>query len=490
MEKGMVYDIIVELASTDSLKEKENILLKYKNNLLVKDVFRLTYSQRVKFHIKKIPEYEPKTESKTLRDALDFLENVLGERVLTGHAAIAALKDVLESLCPKDAALIKRIVKRDLECGVGRSIPNKVWENLLPKQPQFLAAPFSKANVSKIKFPALAQLKADGARCFAEVVDGEVNLYSRSGSEYLGLDLLKEEIVSITEGLGNVVLDGELVYFPKSTKQGLDLFFDEDEEENIVASREEGNGIANKSIQGTISKTEADCVKFQVWDLINYEVTQGTQTDNSEINKPYKERLKNLELITKKAGRLELIPSEEVKTLEEAQVIYRKYVDMKLEGIILKNKLGVWSDGRTCDQVKFKEEKDFDLEIIGAYPHSKDPEKLGGVNLRSRDGTILVDCGSGFKDKDYEKVKGSKEKIWIPLDKRHELDRRLLWDLHKKGKLVGMIISGVCNAAQKVDGRETYSLFLPRVKMRRLDKQEANDFYEIFGQSPEEYFNR
>lgn len=488
MEKGMVYDIIVELASTDSLKEKENILLKYKNNLLVKDVFRLTYSQRVKFHIKKIPEYEPKTESKTLRDALDFLENVLGERVLTGHAAIAALKDVLESLCPKDAALIKRIVKRDLECGVGRSIPNKVWENLLPKQPQFLAAPFSKANVSKIKFPALAQLKADGARCFAEVVDGEVNLYSRSGSEYLGLDLLKEEIVSITEGLGNVVLDGELVYFPKSTKQGLDLFFDEDEEENIVASREEGNGIANKSIQGTISKTEADCVKFQVWDLINYEVTQGTQTDNSEINKPYKERLKNLELITKKAGRLELIPSEEVKTLEEAQVIYRKYVDMKLEGIILKNKLGVWADGRTCDQVKFKEEKDFDLEIIGAYPHSKDPEKLGGVNLRSRDGTILVDCGSGFKDKDYEKVKG--KKVWIPLDKRHELDRRLLWDLHMKGKLVGMIISGVCNAAQKVDGRETYSLFLPRVKMRRLDKQEANDFYEIFGQSPEEYFNR
>ncbi|AUM58424.1 ATP-dependent DNA ligase [Proteus phage phiP4-3] len=488
MEKGMVYDIIVELASTDSLKEKENILLKYKNNLLVKDVFRLTYSQRVKFHIKKIPEYEPKTESKTLRDALDFLENVLGERVLTGHAAIAALKDVLESLCPKDAALIKRIVKRDLECGVGRSIPNKVWENLLPKQPQFLAAPFSKANVSKIKFPALAQLKADGARCFAEVVDGEVNLYSRSGSEYLGLDLLKEEIVSITEGLGNVVLDGELVYFPKSTKQGLDLFFDEDEEENIVASREEGNGIANKSIQGTISKTEADCVKFQVWDLINYEVTQGTQTDNSEISKPYEKRLKDLESITKNAERLESIPSQEVKTLEEAQVIYRKYVDMKLEGIILKNKLGVWADGRTCDQVKFKEEKDFDLEIIGAYPHSKDPEKLGGVNLRSRDGTILVDCGSGFKDKDYEKVKG--KKVWIPLDKRHELDRRLLWDLHMKGELIGMIISGVCNAAQKVDGRETYSLFLPRVKMRRLDKQEANDFYEIFGQSPEEYFNR
>lgn len=488
MEKGMVYDIIVELASTDSLKEKEAILLKYKQNNLVKDVFRLTYSQKVKFHIKKIPEYEPKDESKTLQDALDFLENILGTRTLTGHAGIAGLKEVLESLCPKDAALVKRIIKRDLECGVGRSIPNKVWENLLPKQPQFLAAPFSKANISKIKFPALAQLKADGARCFAEVVDGEVNLYSRSGSEYLGLDTLKEEILKITEGLGDVVVDGELVYFPKSKKQGLDMFFDEEEEENIVASREEGNGIANKSIQGTISKDEADCVRFQVWDLINYKVTQGTSTDINEINKPYEDRLKDLEEITLNSERLELIPSEEVKTLEEAQIIYRKYVDMKLEGIILKNKKGVWADGRTCDQVKFKEEKDFDLEIIGAYPHSKDPEKLGGVNLKSRDGTILVDCGSGFKDKDHDKIKG--KKVWIPLEERHELDRRLLWDLHKQGKLIGMIISGVCNAAQKVEGRETYSLFLPRVKMRRLDKQEANDFYEIFGQSPEEYFKR
>lgn len=488
MEKGMVYDIIVELVSTDSLKEKEAILLKYKQNNLVKDVFRLTYSQKVKFHLKKIPEYEPKDESKTLQDALDFLENILGTRTLTGHAGIAGLKEVLESLCPKDAALVKRIIKRDLECGVGRSIPNKVWENLLPKQPQFLAAPFSKANVSKIKFPALAQLKADGARCFAEVVDGEVNLYSRSGSEYLGLDTLKEEILKITEGLGNVVVDGELVYFPKSKKQGLDMFFDEEEEENIVASREEGNGIANKSIQGTISKDEADCVRFQVWDLIDYEVTQGTSTNINEISKPYEDRLKDLEKITLNSERLELILSEEVKTLEEAQIIYRKYVDMKLEGIILKNKKGVWADGRTCDQVKFKEEKDFDLEIIGAYPHSKDPEKLGGVNLKSRDGTILVDCGSGFKDKDYDKIKG--KKVWIPLEERHELDRRLLWNLHKQGKLVGMIISGVCNASQKVEGRETYSLFLPRVKMRRLDKQEANDFYEIFGQSPEEYFKR
>lgn len=298
MEKGMVYDIIAELASTDSLKEKEAILLKYKQNHLVKDVFRLTYSQKVKFHLKKIPEYEPKDESKTLQDALDFLENVLGARVLTGHAGIAGLKEVLESLCPKDAALVKRIIKRDLECGVGRSIPNKVWENLLPKQPQFLAAPFSKANISKIKFPAIAQLKADGARCFAEVVDGEVNLYSRSGSEYQGLDSLKEEILKITEGLGNVVVDGELVYFPKSKKQGLDMFFDEEEEENIVASREEGNGIANKSIQGTITKDEADCVRFQVWDLINYEVTQGTSSNKNEINKPYEARLKDLENIS------------------------------------------------------------------------------------------------------------------------------------------------------------------------------------------------
>lgn len=486
----MVYDIIQCLADTSSLKEKEAILKKNASNEILKRVFKLTYSQRIKFHVRKYGKIEQKSEKLTLVNALDFLEDKLATRTLTGNAAIEALVTVMENLSHKDCETIRRIINRDLECGVGRSIPNTVWPGLLPTQPQYLCNPYSLKNISYIKYPAIAQLKADGARCFAEVVDGEVYFYTRSGSEYYGLDSLKNEILKIAKGLGNISIDGELVYFPKRVKSGLDLFFDDSEAEPVdvdsgdVAAREIGNGIVNKSIQGTITSDEAECLRFQVWDLIDYDVTIGKKPSTV----PYEDRLNELEKIVKGSSRIEVIEWHEVKSLDEAKAFYRKLVAMKREGIVLKNKKGLWEDKRGKDQVKFKEERDFDGRIIDAYPHKKDPNKLGGVIIQSEDGLIQCRVGSGFKDKDYEKIKGSKEKVYIPLDQRHELDRELLWDKHMKGELVGSLIYGVCNAAQKVEGRDTYSLFLPRVKGIRHDKNVANTFFEIFGEEPQDYF--
>lgn len=487
MENTMVYDIIVELASIGSTKEKEKILTKYKNNTLLKDVFRLTYSKQVNFYLRKFPEFEIDEETKTLSDGLSYLENILSKRVLTGQAGVAGLISVLKHMSSKDIDVIRRVINRDLECGVGRSIPNKVWKNIIPEQPQCLASPYSDKNLKKIVFPAYAQLKADGARCFAEIVDGEVSFFSRAGNEYQGLDSLKIEILKLVKDLeGNFVIDGELVYFPVKTKTGLDdLFDDEDEEVSTdVAAREIGNGIVNKSLKNTISTEEADCIRYQTWDIIPYDVYYSDGAINSA---PYSERLALLESIVDKSPRIEIVETEIVQNIDEARKIYRRYIELGLEGIILKNMDFIWANTRTVHMVKFKEEVDFDLEIIDAYCHSKDPDKLGGVTLRSRDGKLQFNCGSGFKDKDYDKDKAG-NKVFIELKDRHELDRRFLWTQFINGRLVGSIISGVCTCALKVDGRDTYSVFLGRVKCLRPDKTEANTFYEVFGVEPEEYF--
>ncbi|QQV89068.1 hypothetical protein [Providencia phage PSTRCR_121] len=490
MENTMVYDIIEELASTSSTKQKEKILLKYKNNTLLKDVFRLTYSRRVNFYLRKFPEFEIAEETKTLSDGLSYLEDILSKRVLTGHAGIAGLVNVLMHMSSKDVETMRRIINRDLECGVGRSIPNKVWANIIPEQPQCLASPYSDKNLKKITFPAYAQLKADGARCFAEVVDGEVSFFSRAGNEYQGLDSLKLEILKLVKDLeGNFVIDGELVYFPSKVKAktGLDDLFDDEEPEEVstdVAAREIGNGIVNKSLKDTISKEEADCIRYQTWDIIPHDVYYS---DGAIKSDPYSKRLELLTSIVEKSDRVEIVETTIVNNIEEARKVYRNYIAMKLEGIILKNMNFIWANTRTSDMVKFKEEIDFDLEIVDAYCHSKDPEKIGGVTLRSRDGLILFNCGSGFKDKDYDKDKAG-NKVFIELKDRHELDRRFLWTQFINGRLVGSIVTGVCTCALRVEGRDTYSLFLGRIKSLRYDKDEANSFEDIFGVTAEEYF--
>ena len=66
-----------------------------------------------------------------------------------------------------------------------------------------LASSYDEKGIKKnIKFPAFAQLKADGARAFAEIRGDElddVKILSRAGNEYLGLDLLKQQLIEMTK---------------------------------------------------------------------------------------------------------------------------------------------------------------------------------------------------------------------------------------------------------------------------------------------------
>ena len=493
----MIYDIIQKIANTGSIKKKEEILKSHKDNELLQRVFRMAYSRRINYGIKKWPEPIESRGSYSLSDALDFLEFELAERKITGNKAIEKLAMIISDMNAfnqqDDVEIIRRVIMRDLECGAGRTIPNKVWKGLLPEQPQFLAAPYSEKNIKKIKFPALAQLKADGARCFAEVRNGKVTFLSRAGNEYLNLGNLKAQIEAIAEDYDyDFLIDGELVYVPPKVSVGLDFLFGESEEEvqETVANRQTGNGIVNKSLKGTITKEEADGIQFQVWDFVPLDVVYSEGALKSD---PYSKRLEQLNLLAGKSNVLKVVPGVLVHSLKEARQVYAKYISQGLEGIILKNIDGLWANKRTTDQVKFKEVVDWDLRVERVYAHSKDPTKLGGMDLVSECGRIRVSCGSGLTDTTRIKTQmldENDEYIWmpIPLSERGELDREYLWSIQQE--LIGSIVQGTCNAwTQTVGKKDTVSLFLPIIKQRRYDKTKANTFEDIFGVSFEEAVN-
>lgn len=477
----MILDILNKIAATDSTNEKLAILKQNASNLTLERVYRLAYHPRLQYGIKKIPEYEQAFDSVTvdIEHALDVLENVIAKRVVTGNAAIALLMDILCTASSDNAEAIKRIIKRDLECGASATIANKVWKDLIPKQPQMLASSYSEKALSFIKFPAYAQLKADGARCFAEIYGDDVEdvkMYSRAGNEYKGLDNLKKELIARTKAYrevhGSVMVDGELVYIaPSAPKTALETMMGEQDQKAVVL-RSESNGIANKSLKGTINQQEAAYMSFQVWDLV-----PTTAIYDSEKSSSYKVRFEQLESLFEGSPRILTIENTLVNNLEEAKAIYKNYVEQGLEGIILKNIDSIWENKRSKNLVKFKEELMVDLRIVDVQVHSKDENKLGAVILASDDGKIKVRCGSGFTDTDQIKVKG--QWIDIPFEELDELNRKRLWTI--KDQLIGTIAEIKCNGWVAAEGRTSnVSLFLPIIQKLRIDKTETNTFEEAF----------
>lgn len=490
-----IYDILNTLSKTESNNKKLEILESHKSNTLLQDVFRLAYSRNIQFGIKKIPEYQKPIaiDRINLETALSFIENDLATRKFTGNEAISELTKVFQALHKDDAQVLARVIKRDLECGCSEGTANKVWPSLIGEQPKMLATSRSDKALAKIKYPAYAQLKADGARCFAEIYNNEgepyVKLLSRAGNEYTGLDHIKNELITLTAELrsfsgksGGIVIDGELLFTNKNSVNDSidsveDMFSDKPEttESEVVVLRSESNGIANKSLKGTISQDESKAMIFNVWDTYTLESAY-----NSDESSTYKNRF---ELVNKMFGKSDIIiPIENnlVFSLDEAKEVYQKYIEKGLEGIILKNIDSLWENKRSANQVKFKEIIDIDLEIVDVYPHKKDPNKLGGFSVKSKCGKITVNVGSGLTD--TTKVRDKKTKVWIdiPLSERSPLDRELLWS--DRENLIGKVLEVECNGWLTSKGRKdgTVGLFLPIVKRIRLDKESGNTFKEVF----------
>ncbi|ASD52162.1 putative DNA ligase [Pseudomonas phage PspYZU05] len=473
MAGKMIKNILDDLAKDNSTKRKEQVMRSHESNSLLRKVYLMAYSRRIAYNIKQIPT-QTKEGNTDLDTALDQVM-ALHRREYTGHAARDYLLAIINSVSSSDAEVIRRVIIRDLECGASRTLANKVWPGLCPEQPQQLASSFSEKAAEKFPMPAIAELKADGARAFAELtsVDGElsVNIVSRAGNEYHGLDKLKKEIIELLGHMvcedgypEGVMLDGELEYEVKRVKS----LFDDEEPADEGANRTLSNGIANKSLSNTISKEEADNMHFRVWDLVPMkEVYAETSLPDSERS-IYIERSNFLNglISAHKPTLINAIERTMVYSLAEAKAIYKGYVDRGYEGIILKRPDAFWENARSKNLLKFKEVFSIDLRCIDKYPHSKDPNKLGGIIAVSECGKIKVDVGSGFKD-----------------TKGQELDRTALMQEDITDVIFECECNGLVDKKTRKPG-DPVSLFLGVVKRIRRDKDKANTLEEVFGEQP------
>lgn len=376
--------IFKSLEATSSRLAKEAILKEHLSNLTLRRVLFLALDPYTQFYIRRIPPYKTGVRNThiNLDQAMDELEK-LSTRQLTGNAAFHHLLWILESLSADDAAVITRIIEKDLRCGVSEATVNKIWKNLIPTYPVMLASGFDAKLMSQMNYPAYVQLKLDGMRFNAIVKKGSVEFRSRNGKLINLRGNLEEKFLELAKVFSkDVVFDGELIVRDASG----------------VMNRQKGNGILNKAVKDTISEAEASMVHATIWDVIPLErFTEGYW--DVEYQTRFR-MLSNLHFSKK----ISLIENKIVYNEDDAHALFQEYFSKGEEGIILKDIYSPWEDKRAKHQIKFKGELECDLLCVDWQEGTgKNKGRLGALVLESADGLIKVNVGSGFTDEQRDK---------------------------------------------------------------------------------------
>jgi ATP-dependent DNA ligase len=264
-----------------------------------------------------------------------------------------------------------------------------------------------------------------------------VSFYTRNGKpEELLTESLAHDFIKLADILGKdkVVFDGELVVYENGT----------------IANRQTGNGILNKAVRGTISEAESNMIQATIWDVINYDAFSSASADKTT----YEERFGKLQKISFQGiSKIGLVESFEANSAEEIHAIYTKYLEAGQEGIILKDKRGIWENKRTKSQIKFKNESTCELLVTDWIEGTGKYEGvLGALSCQSSDGNLSVNVGSGFNEA-----------------QRSEMTRE---------NIVGKIVEVKYNG-KIVNKNGGSSLFLPIFIRIREDKDVANNIDEI-----------
>ena len=451
-----VQSILEKLENTNSQKEKIEILKTM--NEVQKRGFSLCYNSLITFGVKKIPEYTSESNSLDTVSIMDILEKEFVTREITGNAAIERLRDILSNA--EEPEVIERLIRRDARCSVNSTLLNKVFPNLIPEIPCMLAQPMNEKTLKNIKFPAFSQLKADGMRCIAFITSNNVRMFSRNGTEII-CEPLKNTLMTIGQIEENLLsdnvalmLDGELICY----------------KDNKLLDRKTSNGICNKVLKGTASENELNLIQMQLWDIVKID----SNTFSPLEDKSYEARLEDLYSILNMSvfSKLEVIPTEVVNSMEEALEHFQKMLSQGLEGTILKNQDAKWSNTRSKDLVKLKEENTIDLLVVDIEEGSGDFEGgLGAIICETSDKKLRVRVGTGFsfEDRGFVNDLSNGKKVVKQIKSLEEVSKNYL----------GKIVEVKYNQIIKSKGKDEMSLFLPRLVCVRNDKSTANSIEEI-----------
>jgi len=207
-----------------------------------------------------------------------------------------------------------------------------------------LAHDFLKRGKS-IKFPCFAQRKYDGTRCVAMSGKG---LFSRNKKRYPHLDHIVAEINKLPS---TIILDGELYSDTLTFQEIVGIVKRETLRPAGISNTRGSATAAQQSKEGDQEKQIQ--IKLHVYDIIN--------------EAPYELRYTNLQMLFNKYKfkHLVLVKSDICESEEAMKELHAQYVAEGFEGLMLRNKAGLYKNSRAIDLQKFKEFFDGEFKIVG-----------------------------------------------------------------------------------------------------------------------------
>jgi len=327
-----------------------------------------------------------------LNKFLDGLENI------SGDDQINELQNRLIKVDPLYRPYFVRVLLKDPRMGISLKTYNsiRIKSKLKPikvhivKLAELLetSIPPKPDDFAKLSFPVYEENKEDGIRILVEYKNKTVKLTSRDGND---ITVQYPEIVKYTKGLfdyyndvDSITLDGEIV------------------------------SSSFNALQKRMNRLEGNLnIDFDL-KLVTYDITEINGKDL--IDFPLADRRLQLETINKLMP--EFILSEMIvcNTKEEIYELFKKAIDNKEEGIMLKSPKSKWAkkkDDRK-DWWKVKDIRENTFEIVDLdYGNGKNKDVFTIVYVKDKTGNINSKVSGGLSDADKKTLTEKGKEYWI-----------------------------------------------------------------------------
>jgi DNA ligase-1 len=422
------WEVIGDLESDNSRLAKEAVILREaeEGNDEFFEGSRLALDPMITFGLKQIPEKKDEDGPGLPWDSFTLAVTGFTNRNVTGNTARDMIQSMMKSATNDQwNGWYRRILIKDLRCGMSEKTVNKVVEKKWPKYavPVFSCqlAHDSANHEGKVSGRKLVEVKLDGVRVITIVrTDGRIDQFSRNGKELVNFDHIKNQISAVVKKdppKYDLVLDGEVM---SSSFQDL-----------MKQIHRKSDVAADDAVLHLFDLCPLDKFQEGRWDR--------DQDTRSKFVKAWAEKHQSdLPNVT-------CLQNEEVDLdTEQGKKRFIEINQMAIaggyEGIMIKDPNAPYECKRTASWLKLKPFIEVSLEVVAVEEGTgRNVGKLGALVCEGEDDgkRILVNVGSGFSD-------DSRDSYWSGRDE-------------VIGKLVEVRADAV---TQNQDG--SYSLRFPR----------------------------
>ena len=422
------YRVISDLEKHASRLNKEQIIFEQakEGNSEFFEGCRLALDPMITFGLKQIPEKTDEDGAGFDWDSFSLIITGFVNRSLTGNLARDTVANMMKSATKAQwNGWYRRILIKDLRCGVSEKTVNKVVEKEWPEYaiPVFSCqlAHDSANHESKVTGKKLIEVKLDGVRVITIVYpDGRVDQFSRNGKELVNFPHVTEQISAVVKKTPPpypVVLDGEIM---SSSFQDL-----------MTQVHRKSDVKANDAILNLFDMCPLEDFEKGFWDKSQTVRSQMVQTWVEQNNA----LLPNVTCLANELVDLDTDAGQLRYKEINAQAVAGGY-----EGIMIKDPDAGYECKRSVALLKLKPFIEVSLEVTDVEEGTgRNVGRLGAIVCQGVDDgkTIKVNVGSGFSDS----------------------DRDVYWS--SRDSLLGQIVEVRADAVtQNQDG--TYSLRFPR----------------------------